>query len=365
MEKLSQAVSRLHCRSESHDCQRSDRICRVATSTQLRRGCIRLAHSALLSTAAATLVLLCACLKKAEEVPADTSAAVAPAPAPMDTGMAHMDTAASSPDSGVAVEPSPPVHPVPASSETIQVAPGVAIREMRAARAIEMRTAVAAPRAAPMVVLPLPRESLPTPTIIDSALVVRAHAADSVSALERAMDELRTARVSFDSPDTLVVDEPAEVSVVITPGSGSPVSGAAGGPPVRPDTTRISDVTQVCLSAPGFRVQNEAAEEKACREQPVSRRNPSKWTWILTPLSQQIGASGRRPVKVTVNAILPGYSPYTVYSSVHSTFVQVKAPSRMQRVQKFLDEWKALLLSLAAIIGVLVPVFRWLRSRQK
>lgn len=330
---------------------------------QLGRWRTRRTHSALLATVGATLLLLGACTKK-DEAGLDTGAAMAPAPAPMDTGMAHMDTTAPYPDSSVPVEPSPPVHAIPASSDTVQVAPGAAIREMRAARAIEMRTAVAVPRAAPMVILPLPRESLPTATITDSALVPKTHAADSASALEKAMDELRTARVSFDSPDTLVVDEPAEVSVVITPGSGGPVSGGRG-PPVHPDTTRISDVTQVCLSAPGFRVQNEAAEEKPCREQPVSRRNPSKWTWILTPLSQQISASGRRPVKVTVNAILPGYSPYTVYSSVHSTFVQVKAPSRMQRIQKFLDEWKALLLSLAAIIGVLVPVFRWLRSRQK
>lgn len=325
-------------------------------------GWTRLRRSVRFATAGGTILLLVACAKTANEGSVDTGAAMAPAPAAMDSDFAHMDSTASPLGSDVSVGAG---LPTPAAApEIVRRLPEPTTGEPRVVRHREiMHAEREVTRAAPMIILPLPRESLPTPRITDSAVALRSHAADSVSALEKAMAELRAARVSFDSPDTLVVDEPAEVSVVITPGSSDTVS-RGGSAPVHPDTTRISDVTQVCLSAPGFRVQNEAGEERPCRDQPVSRRNPSTWTWILTPLSQQIRVSGRRPVKLTVNAILPGYSPYTVYSSTHSTYVQVKGPSRIQKFQNFLDEWKALLLSLGAIIGVLVPVFRWLRSRQ-
>jgi beta-lactam-binding protein with PASTA domain len=214
-----------------------------------------------------------------------------------------------------------------------------------------------------------------TPGTIVS-IVPRA-AAPSLSLLEAELEKLRPAKVAFDSPDTLFVDQPAKVSVVITPKSSSASPDADNEPavpaptgiadgnrePVVPDTTRISEVTQVCLTAPGFRVQNEAGEEKGCRDQPVSVRRPSIWSWILTALPQ-IQVSGRRPITLTVNAILPGYPPYTVSTTTHQTFVQVSQPSMMKRLQAFLDEWKALMVTTAGMVAVLLPLVKWLRSRK-
>lgn len=176
------------------------------------------------------------------------------------------------------------------------------------------------------------------------------------------MGKLRPAAVRFDSPDSLFVGVPATVYVLITP-AGTAQLPDASSRPVVPDTTRVSSITQVCLSASDFRVQNEAGEEEACRDQPVSLRKTSTWVWILTPLTT-IKTSGPRPVILTVNALLPDFTPYTVYSSTHTTFVRVSSLGIMSRLQTFLDEWKALLVTIAAIVGVLLPFIRWLRSRR-
>jgi len=140
----------------------------------------------------------------------------------------------------------------------------------------------------------------------------------------------------------------------------SPTSNSGG---IKPDTTRISTETEVCLVAPGFKVEDYQGKAQNCREQPVPFTQASTWRWVVTA-QPEIKELGERPIDITVNALLKGFATYSIYTSRHTAYVYVAPPSMLSRFVSFIDEFKALILGLAAIVTALPPVAKWLRSRR-
>jgi hypothetical protein len=173
---------------------------------------------------------------------------------------------------------------------------------------------------------------------------------------------LRSAHIALTAPETLFVGKPGAVAVTIDPRSASQNVRAAPG--VRPDTTHVSSRTEVCLAASGFKVEDEGGAENNCRTQIVAFDRASSWHWSVTALSEKIKESGPRQIDVTVNALLDTLPKYTVYTSHHKAYVRVEDPGTLHRLVASLDEWKALLLSVAAIAGVIASAVKWLASRR-
>jgi hypothetical protein len=289
-----------------------------------------LANCSLLLGLSGVLTTSCTA-KKDEAAIADTSApAMAPAPAAMDTGM-KMDTTAEIVIRADSVSPPDSVrtagrHQLP--------------RDDRLTRLVLPKTDTIGARVI---------ESGTTFTRADSAVI------------ETQLKNLRAASIEFYAPDTLFISRPELVTIVIDPQTTATQPKVRRGR-IRPATTRVSYRTEVCLSAPGLKVDDDEGTDKHCREQVIPFTAASQWHWTVTALAE-IKTSGVRPIDITVNALLDSLPKYTVYTTHHTAYVHVDDPGIMLRLQSLLTTWQALLLSIAAIVGVIYPFVRWLMAR--